>query len=175
MKLELRRFAAPWIDNDALQVKLYKIMAGTRETIYQTPDGMTGASEPVASPRPTAESRRLLLIEDDFALRAHLAELLMQEGYYVGCAADGAEALRRLQTEPLPAAILLDIMLPRVNGMAFRAEQLRSATLRSIPTVVITSRRDTFGLEELDFAAVFRKPIDFDSLVETLNQLCPVV
>lgn len=168
------RFAALRIDNAPLQFKLYRIMGETGETIYPNSGNVTGAPRPRVSPRPMAESRRLLLIEDDFALRAHLAELLMQEGYYVGCAADGAEALRRLQTEPLPAAILLDIMLPRVNGLAFRAEQLRSTTLRSIPTVVITSRRDTFGLEELDFAAIFRKPIDFDSLVEALNELCPL-
>jgi CheY-like chemotaxis protein len=149
-------------------------MAETQETTSTRGGELTDAAAPRVLPRPTAESRRLLLIEDDFALRAHLAELLMQEGYYVGCAADGAEALRRLQTEPKPAAILLDIMLPRVNGLAFRNEQLRSPALKSIPTVVITSRRDTFGLEELAFAAIFRKPIDFDRLVETLNELCPL-
>lgn len=126
-----------------------------------------------ADRRAVAEPRRLLLVEDDFALRAHLAELLMQEGYYVGCAADGAEALRRLQSEPLPAAILLDIMLPRVNGVVFREAQLRSSALRTIPTVAITSLKDTLDLGALDFAAVFRKPIDFDRLLDALDDLCP--
>lgn len=123
--------------------------------------------------RTTVEPRRLLLVEDDFALRAHLAELLMQEGYYVGCAADGAEAIRRLETEPLPDAILLDIMLPRVNGLAFREAQARSPALRKIPTLAITSLKDTVDLDGLSFAAVFRKPIDFDQLVKKLGELCP--
>jgi len=150
---------------------LYKIMGETQEPIDQTDDAMAATLVPEVTPRPLTEAKRLLLVEDDFALRAHLAELLMQEGFYVGCAADGAEALRRLQTEPLPAAILLDIMLPRVNGLAFRTQQLRSPTLRSIPTVVITSRRD-IDVTDMNFAAVFKKPIDFDELVEALNGLC---
>ncbi len=148
-------------------------MGESVETAGLSVDATGVVPVPDPTPRPATESRRLLLIEDDFALRAHLAELLMQEGFYVGCAADGAEALRRLQVEPLPAVILLDIMLPRVNGLAFREAQLRSSTLRSIPTVVITSRRDVAGMQDLEFSAVFKKPIDFDQLVEALNSLCP--
>ena len=148
-------------------------MADGSQSAQQGTGGATRAPGPASSPRPAAETRRLLLVEDDFALRAHLAELLMQEGYYVGCAADGAEALRRLQSEPLPAAILLDIMLPRVNGLAFREAQIRSSTLRSIPTVVMTSRKENVDLEGLDFAAGFKKPIDFGRLLETLNELVP--
>ncbi len=148
-------------------------MGERSETVQPTAAGTARAPGAGATRQLATESRRLLLVEDDFALRAHLAELLMQEGFYVGCAADGAEALRRLQQEALPAVILLDIMLPRVNGVAFREAQLRSAALRSIPTVVVTSRRDIPELDELEFSAVFRKPIDFDQLVETLNELCP--
>jgi two-component system response regulator MprA len=131
------------------------------------------AREEGKPPRVASEPRRLLLIEDDFALRAHLAELLMQEGYYVGCAADGEEAIRRLQREPLPAAILLDIMLPRVNGVAFREAQMRTSALRSIPTIAITSIVDSGQLTALEFAAVFKKPIDFDTLTRTLARVCP--
>lgn len=135
--------------------------------------GVPHAPEEGTPPAVATEPRRLLLIEDDFALRAHLAELLMQEGYYVGCAADGEEAIRRLQREPLPAAILLDIMLPRVNGVAFREAQLRSAGLRSIPTIAITSIKDSEHLNALSFAAVFKKPIDFDQLTRALARVCP--
>jgi two-component system, chemotaxis family, chemotaxis protein CheY len=148
-------------------------MGDLGEAVRESRNGTNLASDPDASPRVVAEPRRLLLVEDDIALRAHLAELMMQEGYYVGCAADGAEALRRLQVEPLPAAILLDIMLPRVNGVVFREAQLRSPGLRGIPTVAITSMKDLVDLDSLEFAAVFKKPIDFESLVETLDDLCP--
>ncbi len=148
-------------------------MSDLGEVLHQSGSGTARAPGPDATPRPVAEPRRLLLVEDDFALRAHLAELLMQEGYYVGCAADGAEALRRLQVEPLPAAILLDIMLPRVNGVVFREAQLRSPALRAIPTIAITSMKDMVDLDTLAFAAVFRKPIDFDQLLDALDDVCP--
>jgi CheY-like chemotaxis protein len=134
-------------------------------------NGATQTREEGTPPIVATEPRRLLLIEDDFALRAHLAELLMQEGYYVGCAADGSEAVRRLQREPLPAAILLDIMLPRVNGVEFREAQMRTAGLRGIPTIAITSMRNTEQLERLGFAAIFAKPIDFETLTETLARV----
>ena len=135
--------------------------------------GVVPARQEGTPPRVATEPRRLLLIEDDFALRAHLAELLMQEGYYVGCAADGEEAIRRLQREPLPAAILLDIMLPRVTGVAFREAQMRTSGLRSIPTIAITSIKDSDHLQKLGFAAVFKKPLDFDTLTRTLARVCP--
>jgi len=136
-------------------------------------NGATHAPEEGAPPAVATEPYRLLLIEDDFALRAHLAELLMQEGYYVGCAADGEEAIRRLQREPLPAAILLDIMLPRVNGVAFREAQIRTSGLRSIPTIAVTSIKDSDHLGKLGFAAVLKKPLDFDLLTRTLARVCP--
>jgi two-component system response regulator MprA len=142
------------------------------EMLEERTIGVTQARQEGAPPRVATEPRRLLLIEDDFALRAHLAELLMQEGYYVGCAADGEEAIRRLQREPLPAAILLDIMLPRVNGVAFREAQIRTSGLRSIPTIAITSVKD-IELEALGFAAVFKKPLDFDAFTRTLARVCP--
>lgn len=136
--------------------------------------GPDRAEDSDAHPRPANDPRRLLLVEDDFALRAHLAELLMQEGFYVGCAADGVEAIRRLATEPLPDAILLDIVLPRMNGIAVRQAQLQSPSLRAIPTVAITSLQDRTPMDGLAFSAVFRKPVDFDSLVRTLTRLCPI-
>ncbi len=148
-------------------------MGVTGEAIPEQHKGMTDAEGANRSVRPMNDPRRLLLIEDDFALRAHLSELLMQEGYYVGCAADGAEAVRRLQKEPLPDAILLDIVLPRMNGIAVRQAQLGSPALRAIPTIAITSLHDRTPMEGLDFAAVFRKPVDFDLLMRTLTRLCP--
>lgn len=128
-----------------------------------------------ADPAPARAGRpRLLLVEDDFALRAYMAELLIQEGYDVVCAADGAEAIARLQHEPTPpAAILLDIMLPRMGGVSFRQMQLRSADLRDIPTVAMTGTKNVKGLSELGFKAVLAKPVDLNRLVDLLADLCP--
>jgi two-component system response regulator MprA len=115
---------------------------------------------------------RLMLVDDDFILRAHLAELLMLEGYTVTCAADGAEALRRLEHEPLPSLILVDIMLPRMDGVAFRQTQLRTPGLSAIPTIAVTGSKDVERLQNLGFTEIMRKPLDFDHLTETLAKFC---
>ncbi len=115
---------------------------------------------------------RLMLVDDDFILRAHLAELLMLEGYIVTCAADGAEALRRLQHEPLPSLILVDIMLPRMDGVAFRKTQLQTPLLRDVPTIALTGTQNTEALKSLGFIEVMRKPVSFDHLTETLARFC---
>ena len=129
---------------------------------------------PASSTRVTVGRPRILLVEDDFTLRAYLAELLIQEGYDVVCAADGAEAIHRLQREPAPpSAILLDIMLPRMGGVSFRQVQLRSTDLRDIPTVAMTATRDAKGLNNLWFEAVLPKPLDLDRLINMLAKFCP--
>ena len=113
-----------------------------------------------------------MLVEDDFILRAHLAELLMYEGYGVSCAADGAEALRRLDSEPLPSVIVTDIVLPRVDGSALRSAQLQTPGLRDIPAIALTSLRDTANLRDLHFVEIMKKPVDIDHLIEVLAKLC---
>ena len=135
----------------------------------RTRDSLRAAS----SARATAARPRILLVEDDFTLRAYLAELLIQEGYDVVCAADGAEAVSELQREAAPpAAILLDIMLPRMGGVSFRQVQMRSADLRDIPTVAMTGTGDAKELSKLGFEAVLRKPVDLDGLVNMLAKFC---
>ena len=106
-------------------------------------------------------------------LRQDLAELLALEGYYVSSAADGIEALWRLEREPLPSAILLDLVLPKMNGISFREAQLESSVLRDIPTIVLTATRGIRDLEPLGFADVLPKPVPFDRLVEALAKVCP--
>jgi CheY-like chemotaxis protein len=118
-------------------------------------------------------SRRLLVIEDDFVLRASLSELLIQEGFEVSCAADGAEGLSRLEREPLPAAIVLDVVLPRMSGLSFRQEQLRSPAFRDIPTIAYTALRNEAELGSLGFHAVISKPASFDRLCQILSSICP--
>lgn len=120
-----------------------------------------------------AVRQRLMLVEDDFMLRAHMSELLASEGYLVSCAADGAEALARLEREPAPAAIVLDIVMPRMNGVSFREAQLQSPSLREIPTIAVTALHGAADVQSLGFEDVLAKPVQFDRLVEALARLCP--
>lgn len=135
-------------------------------------DPASVASRSVLRASPSA-APRILFVEDDFILRAHLAELLMLEGYTVSCAADGAEALRRLQNEPPPSVILADIVLPRLDGIAFRRAQLQLPAFRDIPAIAVTSLRDIGGVQAARFSDVIKKPLDFDHLLDLLAKLCP--
>lgn len=131
------------------------------------PIGEIDGERMVLAPKPC----RILLVEDDFALRAALAELLTEEGYHPTCAANGAEALSRLSGEPLPAAILLDIILPRLSGIGFRIKQMQSPNLRTIPTIALSGMEDITELETLEFHAIFKKPFNNEALLHTLSDI----
>jgi CheY-like chemotaxis protein len=114
----------------------------------------------------------ILLVEDDFVLRMSLSELLAAEGFRVESCADGRDAYRRLHLTPRPDVILLDIMLPHLDGLELRALQRKSAVMANIPVVVITAYdlSDT-NADELGLSSRFSKPIDTDRLVLALRDL----
>jgi len=72
---------------------------------------------------PNSRHGRILLVEDDFAVRRTLAEVLIDEGYDVDCAANGAEAILSLGSSPRPRVIILDLWMPYMDGLEFRALQ----------------------------------------------------
>ncbi len=81
---------------------------------------------------------RVLLVEDDDGTREGLAELLEIEGFAVEPAADGEEALARLRSGAAPCIILLDLMMPRMDGMQFREAQLADGRFATIPVVILS-------------------------------------
>jgi CheY-like chemotaxis protein len=112
------------------------------------------------------------MIEDDFDIRTTLADILIDEGYEVECAGDGAEALSVLHAGRRPSLIILDLWMPRMGGLEFRAAQLAEAELADIPVVVVTAGgvapRETAAL---GLAYVLRKPIDVDVLLRVVRRL----
>jgi CheY-like chemotaxis protein len=121
--------------------------------------------------RPTPESL-ILLVEDDFVLRSSLSELLIAEGFRVECAADGREALRRLGRMPSPDLILLDIMLPHLDGFELRALQKRSPLVANVPVLVISAYDlDPQSVDELGLPPPFRKPLDVEKLLSKIRDL----
>ena len=113
----------------------------------------------------------ILLVEDDFVLRGSLSELLASEGYRVECCADGREAFRRLHNPPKPDLIMLDIMLPHLDGFELRALQRKSPYIANIPVVVISAHDlDPKTVSELELAPPFRKPLDVPALLSTLRE-----
>ena len=81
----------------------------------------------------------ILLVEDDLSIHEALGETLEATGYVVIPAADGREALALLRSGMRPTAILLDLMMPVMDGWDFRQEQCSDPALREIPVVVITA------------------------------------
>ena len=132
------------------------------------------APEPDAKGTQTAaELGLILLIEDDFVLRGSLAVVLQEEGYRVECAANALEALTRLERAPKPSLILLDIMLPYMDGLEFRALQRATPGLADIPVIVITAvgmRPEVAA--ELGLRQSFFKPLERPKLLDAIRRHC---
>ena len=120
-----------------------------------------------------AVSRTLLLVEDDDDMREDLATILGYEGYRVSTAADGQQALDELKGGLKPTLILLDLMMPRMNGWQFRMAQRADPDLDPIPVVVLSGSSDLVRqAEELGAVGYLAKPIDLGKLLGILKQRC---
>jgi CheY-like chemotaxis protein len=117
-------------------------------------------------------NRTVLVVDDDEPLRASLCESLVDEGYFaVGCP-NGLEALGYLHaTAAPPCLILLDLMMPVMNGWEFLEEQRRDPALASIPLLVFTAN-GTVGLDAIDAADFLAKPLTLDRLLERVEHYC---
>jgi len=116
----------------------------------------------------------ILLVEDDEDIREVVCDILEQSGYHVQSAGDGAEALDKLRAAlDKPRAIFLDLLMPVMDGAAFRAEQLRDPRLAAIPVVVMSALADgpsrAAGLQPTEYLA---KPIHSHELVAMARKLC---
>lgn len=114
----------------------------------------------------------ILIVDDDTDLREVLGELLADEGYDTRLCANGRAALDVLRGGARPALILLDLMMPEMDGWQFREAQLRDAALRDIPVVVMTASR---GIEDrvLDGAEVLQKPVGLREILGAVERHVP--
>jgi CheY-like chemotaxis protein len=115
----------------------------------------------------------ILLVEDDFVLRTSLAELLTSQGYSVDCAAHGLEAFHRLNAATVkPAVIVLDLMMPYMDGIEFRTLQRALPSFADVPVVVITANgKHAVEAAKLDAKETFFKPVNTSRLLETIKEL----
>ncbi len=117
--------------------------------------------------------RTLLVVEDDEAIRETLAELLHDEGFAVATAENGAVALSYLRSHEPPALILLDLMMPVMDGVEFRKKQLAEAALAGIPALVMSAAHMAlFTARRMNATAFLAKPFDVDHLMATVHRLC---
>jgi CheY-like chemotaxis protein len=112
-----------------------------------------------------APARRVLVVDDDRDNRELLVELLASEGYLVSSASDGRRALAEARAKR-PDVILLDLMMPVMNGWEFRDAQLRDPDLARVPVVVVSAFEDT-----LDVEAILKKPYLLEDVLDTVQRL----
>lgn len=117
--------------------------------------------------------KRVLVVEDDPDIRDMVGGVLSLEGYDVMSASNGVEALDLLRDKPRPGLILLDLMMPIMNGWELRSELGRNPHLSAIPIVVISGDGSIDRkASALGVNGYLRKPVDLDSLLETVQRFC---
>jgi CheY-like chemotaxis protein len=112
----------------------------------------------------------VLVVDDDPDTRESMQEVLEAEGYAVSCVANGREALEYLQHSPRPCVILLDLMMPVMDGWQFRREQKLDPTIADIPLIVITASGKRPVLIDAD--ELVMKPLDIGRLFEAIERYC---
>jgi DNA-binding response OmpR family regulator len=108
----------------------------------------------------------VLIVEDDPEVREALRRLLSDEGYEVTTAAEGQEGLERLHASPRPWCVVLDLMLPNMDGFEFRVRQMGDPEVAAIPVIVLSAGGDVERkVAHLGVTASLTKPPDFDRLL----------
>ena len=134
----------------------------------------TSASQSTNAFPPHDEVRKVLLIDDDFAILDGVSDFLEAAGYAVVSASNGIDALNQLRSGLRVDAIVLDVMMPIMDGWDFRAEQLADPSLRQIPVVVISAcgfARDTLQ-HQFKAHEVLAKPLELDRFLGALHSVC---
>jgi CheY-like chemotaxis protein len=138
------------------------------------PDGTVEAN---FTPKPVTDldlsCRSILVVDDDPDVRDAIASVLGDEGYGVTSVGNGREALEHLHRRTRPSLILLDMMMPEMDGWLFRQELKKSPELSSIPIVILSAHGNVRDAAlALGAADYLRKPLQLDSLLEIAERYC---
>lgn len=114
--------------------------------------------------------KSILVVEDDQDIRDTLGQMLELEGYEVTSAANGQEALAALERIPSPCLILLDLMMPVMNGWEFLERRKEHTAFATIPVVVVSAAGDR--AQSAVASGYIKKPIDWDGLMKFVTEYC---
>ena len=118
-------------------------------------------------------AKRILIVEDDLDVARLLAEVLEAEGYCTAIAGNGCEALDHLRNDGHPDLIVLDMMMPVMDGWKFREEQRKLPASASIPVLTVTADGDARGkAASIQAAGHVAKPVDIDRLLDEVERIC---
>ena len=114
----------------------------------------------------------VLIVEDDADLREMMAQLLSLEGFQAAAVANGSEALQYLHNGHIkPDVILLDLMMPVMDGWEFRRKQQADPAFADVPVIVL-SALDQSRAADVQAEAFLKKPLDFDRLLQLVRHYC---
>lgn len=121
-----------------------------------------------------AEGRFVMVVEDDPDVRDAITDVLCDEEYQTLSASDGQEALDRLRASPSkPYLILLDIMMPVMDGWRFRQEQMNDPELADIPVVVCTAHGSGEDVaRDMGADGFLKKPLKLSDLLALVEKFC---
>lgn len=111
---------------------------------------------------------RVLVVDDEREIRESLEEFLVDEGYSVSVAADGAEAMDRLRSEAPPQIVILDLLMPVMSGIEVYEAMQSDARLATIPVIISTSDPSRAPSGNL----IMKKPINLDRLQSVIRRFC---
>jgi CheY-like chemotaxis protein len=118
-----------------------------------------------------ADCRTILIVEDDADIRETLQHLLEASGYRAAPASNGKVALDLIDTMGRPCLILLDLMMPVMDGWAFLSALDQGDGLADVPIVIVSAYTDKVAsLERAQ--QILKKPVDIHALMEVVRQHC---
>ena len=113
----------------------------------------------------------ILVVDDDAAIRDVVADILQMSDYPVKTAANGAEALDQIRAE-LPAAVLLDLMMPVMDGWEFLRRCRSCGPCAGLPVVVMSAAHDAARVADaLGAQGYLAKPFDMDKVLDVIERL----
>lgn len=113
----------------------------------------------------------ILVVEDNDDVREMMAVTLQLEGHKVATAVNGRDALEKLHNGEKPCLILLDLMMPVMNGQEFRRAMQEDPELSDVPVVVVSAATGEL-IRQTPADAYIPKPIDMDKLLNVVCELC---
>ena len=114
--------------------------------------------------------KMVLLVDDDEDVRDALGDLLKLRGFNLKIAGNGLEALQLLQNDGIPCVILLDLVMPVMDGWQFLKRLQSSPSLSSIPVVVISAHAASNPPTGVN--RIIAKPVDTDALYAAVDEHC---
>lgn len=127
---------------------------------------MVDPSPATAAPETPA---RILVVDDDADILEVMSIILDSSGFSATTAKSGREALAKLHDGPRPQLVILDMMMPEMNGWEFRAAQLEDPALADIPVVVLTADGHASDkAKEIGAVAYLKKPLEMSDLLSTV-------